>query len=464
MKTWIEGVLASTIIIMSLCLFQCAFQGDKVKAIIENHGVSMGGKSKWEDLKSYRKTSARKNGLTLEVLCRMPNKVSLHFLKDSINLYKKYNGKHGHILRNGKYTSMRKGEAVEMAEEAEYYSELIFALDRGYKVTLEGEEEVEGVLCNKLLVEKSEADKQVYWLDKSTALIRQTGEYSEDTAHEGIYYKTLLEDYRSVDGYMFPYKQTLIPSDRDPITSITSGIEVNIPNLSIDDFTYQPNNTRGLISYWKDRYKEEQLKSFTFVQETIQFEEDGSKDTSIWYEAIAYPDLFRMDFGDKAELNRNLYRNDSIYVLRKGELVHKGTQIQEFMILEGATYYSPVDSTLQKLTKTGLNTDHFYKTMNNGRDTYVIGALPDDSSSPQVWLDAEWRNSVKRISKTRDGRILKVIYDDFKSIDGHMIESWLEFYIDDKLIQTERYNNIEVNPTLDPAIFDVEQFHNSYWY
>lgn len=464
MNKWYMSLLFGIIFSISFYFFQQISPTDKVKRIIDKHGVSMGGKSKWAALKSYKKTLTRTNGLILEVLCRMPDNVSLHFQKDSINLYKKYNGQKGHIVRNGRYVPMRPGEAVEMSEEAEYYSELIFALDEGYDVTYEGEEKINEIKCDKILVVKSKNDEQYYWLDQGTGLIRQTGEYSEDTEHDGIYYKTLLEDYRSVDGYMFPFKQTLIPSDRDPIVSYTTDVQVNIPNLSREDFTFQPDNTRDLIAYWKDQYSDEQLEAFTFVQETIRFVEGAPNDTSTWYEAIQYPNLFRMDFGDRKSLNRNLFRNDSIYVLRNGELVHRGKEIQEFMILEGATYAVSVDSTLTMLKDIGLNTDYFYTIINKGRKTFVIGAQRGDSISPQIWVDAEWRNSVKRISKSKSGGTLKVIYDDFKMIDGYMLESWLEFYLDDILIQTERYNDIKVNPKLDPKIFDPTQFQKVYWY
>ena len=108
--------------------------------------------------------------------------------------------------------------------------------------------------------------------------------------------------------------------------------------------------------------------------------------------------------------------------------------------------------------------DVFYTTNYKGRKTYVVGAMPNDSITPQVWLDAEWRNSVKRISKTRSGKVLKVTYDDFQNVDGYFIESWLEFYVNDTLVQTERYNDIKVNPNLDSSVFDPQLFGQSYWY
>lgn len=453
-------------VILTLCYYLVTKSNPqrKIEVLLHNHIEAMGGKSKWADLSSYRKIITRDNGLTLDVLCKMPDMVSLHFQKDDTDLYKKYNGEEGHILDGGRYQAMRPGEAVEMAEEAVYYSELMFALDNGYAMEYLGEEMVEGILCNKLAMIKSEGDRQLYWLDAESALIRQTGEYSEDSNHAGIFYKTILEDYRNVEGLMFPYRQSLIPNDGQAIVSETVSVEVNLEGLTKKDFTYMPDNTYDLIYYWKDQYADVHLRSFSFVQETIEFEDGRPRDTSTWYEAIEYPNNFRMDFGDSTEMNRNLYRNDSIYAMRKGEVVHKGKRIQEFMLLEGSTYHSPVDTTIKKLKDTGLDTDLFYESIYKGRPTYVIGAEPGDSLATQVWLDAEWRNSVMRVSRTRSGKLLKVTYDEFKEIDGEMIETWLEFYLDGELVQTERYNEIQINPDLDPKIFDPYHFRSSYWY
>ncbi len=448
--------------IISFSFFTCLPPSTFVKNILGKHAEAMGGKEQWANLTAYQRTTTRPNGSTVIVTCLMPDKITLEFQKDTFNLTKGYDGAHGYIVRNGTYEAMRPGEAIEMAEEPAYYSELMFALDEGHEVEYLGEEQVEGIDCYKLAVRKSEQDEQIYWLNSTNYLIEQTGEYSEDKAHEGIYYKTRWTDYRAVDGYMFPFEEALIPSNRAPIVSKVKAMTVN-ESMTLADFSFQPKNTANLIRYWQDRYQEQQLQAFTFVQETIRFREETS-DTSTWYEAIQYPDHFRMDFGDKENLNRNLYRNDSIYVMRKGEEVHRGSEIQEFMIMEGSLYTSPVDTTLAKLRAVGTNPDLFYQTEYKGRSVFVIGAEAEDYQSSQVWLDTERRYTVRRFSQLSDGRLMEVTYDDFKLIDGHHIESWLEFYLDGKLFQTERYQNIQVNPQLDSAIFDPSLWKDHYWY
>ena len=225
------------------------------------------------------------------------------------------------------------------------------------------------------------------------------------------------------------------------------------------------NSTKELISYIKENNNENHLKAFTFIQETIRFNQEGkAQDTSTWYEAIRYPKDFRIDFGDSEKGNANINRNDSVYVYRGNKLVHSGPEIQEFLILEGGVFYYSVDETIERLESLGINTNIFTKSQYKGNDVYVIGAIENDFSKPQIWLDAKELYSVRRFSKGKKGELFEVRYDDYKDINGYKIETWIEFYMDGKLIQTERYNEIDVKPNLDDKIFDPNLFGKQYWF
>ncbi len=435
---------------------------DEIEKILSQHIKAMGGKEKWQDLRSYRQVYSKENGLSLTITCKMPDKIIIRFQNDQLDASKVYDGAHGFILKNGEYLPMRPGEAIEMAEEPHYYSDLLLAEEMGYKLEYLGKESIDGIVCNKLKLTKSPKDQQTYWINTQTHLIEQTGEYSEDPAHEGIYYKTRLSDYRNVDGLMFPFRQALIANDEAPRYSVVEEMEINFA-IANDAFQFQPDATKNLIQYWQDRFEDIGLSSFTFEQETIRFR-NGQKDSSIWQEAVQYPDYFRIDIGAKEKQNINLYRADSIYILRNGELVRKGLEIQTSVLMEGRLYDLPVDSMLEKLRSVGINTDVFGKAIYKGRPAYILGALAEDSNSPQIWMDAERRVVLRKVSKLKDGRMLDALYDEFLEFNGSWIESWIEFYIDGELIQTERYRNINTNPALSPEVFDPLLFKNNFWY
>ena len=218
-----------------------------------------------------------------------------------------------------------------------------------------------------------------------------------------------------------------------------------------------------LIKQWKKKHAHHTLKSFTFAQETIRFKDGEATDTSIWYEAIAFPDRFRIDIGEKAG-NINLFRNDSIYVVRKDSLVFSGHRVPEALVMKGALYFQPVDSTLSNLKALDIDIDQFDTGTYEGRPAYIIGAKAGAEKYPQIWVDAERRNVLRRSSKLKNGKLLEVRYGDFVQVGGHWLESWVAFYIDGQLIQTERYQDIEVDVKLPETIFDPSLFSNSYWY
>ena len=437
---------------------------EELDDILRKHAAAMGGKNIWANLESYQRIAEKSDGRKVILTCQMPNKITIRFEYQNETVIKGYDGAFGYLVRNQSFESMRPGEAKEMDEEPAYYSELIFAKDKNYEMEYRGLDSIDGIRCHKITLQKSTSDTQWYWISSETYLIVQTGESSEDKAHAGIFYKTRLLDYREVDGYMFPFEEWLIANDRPPRKSKAQSIFVNLPRNELN-FDYEPHSTANLIKYWKARYATERLQSLSFDQETIRYDSLGrSIDTSVWYEAIKYPKLFRIDFNEKPSSNTNIYRNDSVYVIRRDSLVRINKQIQEFMILEGALYTEPLDSTLGMLRDSGIDPEIFSETNYNGRRTYIIGAPPNTFTKPQMWVDAENRYVVRRWSRSRDGSLMEVRYEDFMVLEGHWIETWLEFYQRGRLIQTEKYFNLKVNKELDDRIFQHSHYKNHYWY
>jgi|GEM_PF-5145685 len=226
-----------------------------------------------------------------------------------------------------------------------------------------------------------------------------------------------------------------------------------------------PTSTSELIKSWREQFKDEILHSYTFTQETVRYKDGVAQEPAIWEEAVQYPSYFRIDLPKTAEgHNINLSRNDSVYVMRKGVVVDSSRQIQQFMIMEGSMYFDPVDTTLAKLREVGINPDIFATSQYQNRKVYIIGAKDDDLSVPQIWVDAERRYNVRRFSKTRSEKLLEVRYSEFKPYDGYWMEHWLEFLIEGKIVQTERYKQINIHPQLTSETFSRDSFSNHFWY
>lgn len=197
--------------------------------ILDQHAIAMGGKKRWNAMQTYWIIDSVETGRKTTAYSKKPNQYKLIFEQNGNTLVKSYDGQEGWITKNGVYEAMRPGEAVEMAEEPDFYEELMFAREKGYKTELLGKEELNGTWVYKLAMAKKPDDVHIYYVNAQTFLIDRIGEYSEDKAWEGVYFQTLFEDFRSVDGCMFPFRWALQSGDTPPVWRTVKSIQVNIP-------------------------------------------------------------------------------------------------------------------------------------------------------------------------------------------------------------------------------------------
>lgn len=435
-----------------------------VNKILRKHAQAMGGLDKWQALSSYRMVLEKSENRRLVVTCKMPHHIVMELKKGLRSIRKGYDGEHEYLIDNGYYQPLRSDEATAIAEEPTFYDDLLQAYANGAPVRFLGEATVDGIACYKLSWKKTKGDRQIYWINKSTFLIEQTETQSKTASQHETSNTIRLKDYRWVEGYRFPFYQMLISGEDRPSISIASSVEINV-DLKKEQFKYEPDSPRNLIAYWKDRYAASSLKSFTFVQETVRYNQEGEpQEPAIWYEAVNYPDQFRIDFGHAKNGNTTLWRNDSIYVLRKGEWKKTAPEIQQALLMKGGFYHLPVDLTMAKLAALAIDTSAWHTHEYEGRKVYVLGTDTPDQTVPQIWLDAERRNVVKRTSKLGDGRILDVQYSKFVQVNGYWVESYVTFYIDGKLLQTEVYKDINTKPALSEQIFDPQSLQETAWY
>ncbi len=224
-------------------------------------------------------------------------------------------------------------------------------------------------------------------------------------------------------------------------------------------------NARALIKKMNKDHRGKWFDSFTFVQKTIRFQEDGSiRDSSIWYEAIEYPKNFRIDFGDLSEGNSNLMRNDSAYAFRGGELQRSGLNPQQFLLMKGGLYHYSIKETLQMLTDYGYDVQKFRTDVWNDRKVYVLGADKGDESSQQFWIDAEHFYLLRRISTNSNGTVLDVHYSDHVASGGGWVEQTVKFYANGRYIQLEYYQEIDTSPKIPSSFFDPKAYGKGHWY
>lgn len=200
--------------------------------ILDKHAEAMGGIENWRNFQSHiivHNSTQGERKYTSTLTMKMPNKFRIDLkTNDGFHRIKSYDGKEGWILKNDELLPMPVGEDIEMAEEAEFYGELVMASERGYDLKFLGTENLDGKEVFKIKMTKSETDEQFYYVNSKTFLLEMVAEHSEDVNWAGTFFKTTFSDYRKVDNMMFPFGMELFANDKLLRTFQTTDIQANV--------------------------------------------------------------------------------------------------------------------------------------------------------------------------------------------------------------------------------------------
>jgi hypothetical protein len=212
-----------------------------------------------------------------------------------------------------------------------------------------------------------------------------------------------------------------------------------------------------LIKKMYARYSGKWYHSLTFNQTTEFYSNDSLKGTQLWYEAIVFPDLFRIDFGAKDSGNAAIITTDSTYIFRKGKLARVRTNDNDLPFLLGGLYFYPLDKSIQRLKSLGYPLDQIHSDQWKGKPVWVIGDTTAGKHANQLWIDQENLYLV-RMLEFNASRKEEGIFENHIPLEGGWTETRATFYFNDKLVQVETYHNCVANKPPDPKIFDPAHF------
>jgi len=231
-----------------------------------------------------------------------------------------------------------------------------------------------------------------------------------------------------------------------------------LSGISSDDLTAEK-----LLKQMFDRYQGKWYENLTFVQTTESYRNDSLIKKATWYEAILFPDKFRIDFGDPSIGDAVIYRNDSLYDFRKGQLKTRKAEKNDLTFLLGGLYFYPFKDVLEQLKAFHYDLSKIHEDRWKGRAVYIIGANNNSEKLNQLWIDKE-RMILVRLLKFDDGRKEDAIFENHIQVGGGWTETMVSFYMDGKLLQKEYYHNCQANGILNPAVFEPSQFGKIHWF
>ena len=224
-------------------------------------------------------------------------------------------------------------------------------------------------------------------------------------------------------------------------------------------------NTNELISAMQKRYGKSWYKTATFVQETTNFQPDGTSKIETWYEAMSVPGSLRIDFTPASEGNGILFMDGKIYVFKNGKVDTTRPFVHPLMVLGFDIYGMPQSDAIEKLKGLKFDLSIFREDTWLGRPVYVVGAKAGDAHSAQFWIDKKNLYFVRMIRPGgRDGtQTQETQFNKYVKLGGGWMSPEVVFLVDNKVVTIEEYSDLRANVTLPAKLFDPQSFATVHW-
>lgn len=224
-------------------------------------------------------------------------------------------------------------------------------------------------------------------------------------------------------------------------------------------------NTDELFAAMQKQYGKSWYKTATFIQETKNFQPDGTTKVETWYEAMSVPGRLRIDFTPTSGGNGILFTDGKIFVFKDGKVDTTRPFEHPLLILGFDIYRSPVSEVSTKLQSLKFDLSQFREDTWQGRPVYVVGAKAGDLHSPQFWIDQKNLYFVRMLRPGgKDGaQIQETQFNKYQKLGGGWIAPEVIMMVDGKVVTTEKYSEIRSNVTLDPKLFDPQSWTTVHW-
>jgi hypothetical protein len=216
--------------------------------------------------------------------------------------------------------------------------------------------------------------------------------------------------------------------------------------------------SREILKKMMDRYSGKWYHSFVFDQTTEFYRNDSLTGTRTWYEALKFPDRFRIDFGEPDSGSALIIKGDSSYYFSKTKLRSVSFDEDQLTFLLGGMYFYSLDQVIRKLQGLGFDLDKFHEDSQEGRPVFVIGARKGEMEVNQLWIDQEDLYVVRTVRVHANGIREEGFLGGQQRFGGGWSETKCRFYSNDKLIQVETYHHCMQDIPLDDRLFDPSVF------
>jgi outer membrane lipoprotein-sorting protein len=201
-------------VLLSLCaaaLLAVSAFGQTADDVLDKSFAAMGGKAKMKALQSMRLTGKMKMGpmeAPMTITKARPSDIRVDFTIQGMTGTQAYDGTNGWLLLpfTGNKDAQKMPDAMvkDFRSEADFDGPTFDYKAKGNKVDFAGKTDVEGTPAYKLHLTTKEGRESDIFYDAETYLPIRV-EATHNVNGQEMETETILGDYKSVDGLMFPY-------------------------------------------------------------------------------------------------------------------------------------------------------------------------------------------------------------------------------------------------------------------
>lgn len=234
----------SAYVLLVLALLSPGFtRADMAQEVIDKNLEARGGAERLKAVESLRAECTVMMGGS-EAPCvfewKRPNKVRMEYTVNGQKAIQAFDGESGWawipFMGRKSPTPVTESENRALKETSYFWGPLLDWEERGYQVAYAGQEEVDGVNCDKLMVTSPEGDVTYLFIDEVYHLQVKEVQYRE-AGGEDVFVTLTIGDYREVDGVFIPFATKSKIKNTIVETGITyEDIELNV-DIADDRFT-----------------------------------------------------------------------------------------------------------------------------------------------------------------------------------------------------------------------------------
>jgi hypothetical protein len=219
----------------------------------------------------------------------------------------------------------------------------------------------------------------------------------------------------------------------------------------------------ALVRAMHDRYADNYLKTMSFLQNNTAYTASGEERKSQWYEHLEVPGKLRIAFLPATQRSGLVQIGDRVATFDNGIRVDFRPSVNPLLLLTADVFAAPPAAIMRGLDTLNVDTDVVRTDEWEGRPVYVVGAKAGDTTSNQMWVDAERMLLVRFIQqqKTPQRTIVSDIrVKNYKEIEGYQIPTEFLVLRNGRPVWREQYADVRINQVFPAGTFDQARWND----